>query len=105
MSSFLVVDSSSLEARVGAAATANLWLVVDGREFPSRGWNDFAVVVLAWWATALLRLFRGASTKERVDFMDGPYAVEVTGPSSGALRLRALEGVERTHETAVGCAP
>jgi hypothetical protein len=105
MSSLIIVDTSSVEARAGAAATANLWLVIDGREFPSRGWNDVVVVVLSWWATALLRLFHGTSTQERVNFMDGPYTVEVSGPLAGMLRFRALEGSGRTHETALGGAP
>jgi hypothetical protein len=103
--SSIIVDTTSLEARTGASATANLWLEIDGREFPCRGWNDFVVVVLAWWARALLRLFRGTSEKERVNFMDGPYAVEVSGPSSDTFWFRAIEGVERNHETASGGAP
>lgn len=105
MSSAIRVDASSLETRAGAAATANVWLVLEGREFPSHGWNDFVVVVLAWWATALLRLLRGTSKKELVNFMDGPYTVEVSWPSPETFQLRALEGAKRNHERAVGSAP
>jgi hypothetical protein len=58
---------------------------------------------------ALFRLLRGLNlrkvVKERVHFMEGPYAVEVSMPSSGLLRLRGLAGVDRDIEWEVGEAP
>jgi len=73
--SSIIVDASSVQARAGGPVTGNLWLVIDGHEFPSHGWNDFVVVVMGWFAAALVPLFRGASTRESVSFMDGPYSV------------------------------
>jgi hypothetical protein len=105
ISSIIMVEASSVKVRAGGPATANLWVVIDGREFPSRGWNDFVVVVLGWWAAALILLFRGVSTRESVSFMDGPYSVEISRPSSGTLQFRALEGAMRANESALGSAP
>lgn len=98
----IMLDATSASTRVGGPATAGIWLEVDGREFPSRGWNDFAVVVLGWWVAAVLRLLDGESTRETVHFMDGPYAVEVTQPFSSRLRFRGLGGASRRDEVVVG---
>lgn len=97
----LVSEVSSLRVRAGGPATANMWLLMDGREFPAPHWNDFVVVVLGWWAEAILSLVRSTSSHETVPFMDGPYSVEVSKTSTGLLRFRALEGVGRTNEIAV----
>jgi hypothetical protein len=59
--------------------------------FPVRHWNDFVVVILEAWVEAIVRIVRAGSQRERVHFMEGPYAVEITSPSCGALRFRAVE--------------
>jgi hypothetical protein len=100
----IVVEISSLQVRAKGPATANLWVVIAGREFPSRGWNDFVVVILSWWAKALVRIFCGESTQESVHFMDGPYSIEISGSVFGMLQFRALEGPRRTQEAALGSA-
>src|SRR6187549_4306410 len=87
----IIVDASSLEVRADGPATGKLWFVIDGYAFPSHGWNDFVVVVLSWFAAALVLLFRGASTRESVNFMDGPYSIEISGPTAGMLWFQLLE--------------
>jgi hypothetical protein len=99
---FMVTEPGSVRVRLGGPATANVWLSLNGCEFPMRGWNDFAIVVLGWWAIALLRLVRNASTRETVHFMEGPYSVEVTSVHAGMLQLRALEGSGRNREAGTG---
>jgi hypothetical protein len=89
------IDVASLEARLSGAITANICLRLGEHEFPARNWNDFAVVISEWWASALQRLLEGNSSRELVDFMDGPYAVEITATSSGELSFRTLRGVNR----------
>jgi len=103
--SSIVVEVNSVRARPGGPATANIWLIVDGYEFPTPRWNDFVVVVLGWWVATLLVLLRNTSTRETVNFMDGPYAVEVSKTLSGMLKFRALEGSGRTREVATGEEP
>ena len=66
------------------------------------GWNDFIVVVLDWWAAAILRLLHNDNGRERVHFMDGPYAVELSQSSSGKLQLRMCVGASGGREVAVG---
>ncbi len=72
-------------------------MTIGGRDFPARGWDDFVVVVLGWWAAALVRLLRGLSQREMLDFMDGPFTVE-TEIRSGTLLLRGREGARRETE-------
>jgi hypothetical protein len=75
--------------------------------FPAAGWNDFIVVVIGWWARAVLQLLRGTSKREEVHFMDGAYLVELVKRSSsewdirlfetgGAKRLRSQETIDAT---------
>jgi hypothetical protein len=101
----IAVEADSLGIRPGRPATGNIWLVINGHAFPAPQWNDFIVVILGWWAESLLRLLRNSSTKETVNFMDGPYAVEVSKTSSGGLHFRALEGANRSIERASGEGP
>lgn len=102
--SSIIVDVSSVKVRVGGPATGNLCFLVDGYEFPEHGWNDFVVVVLSWLAAALVLLFRGASTRESVNFMDGPYSIEISGPSSGMLWFQPLES-RKAQDGILGSAP
>jgi hypothetical protein len=88
----IVVAPSTIRAGGIGPATGNIWIVLGPQPFPSKDWNDFVVVILEAWVGAIVRLLHGASSHERVYFMDGPYFVDVLRPSGGALRLRAIEG-------------
>jgi hypothetical protein len=86
---FLVADSETLQVRPRGPAIAGIWLVTESGAFPAAGWSDFIVVVLGWWATALLKIIHDSSIREHVPFMDGPHAVEVS-LSSGMLHFRLI---------------
>lgn len=66
------------------------------------GWNDFVVVVLGWWVAAVLRLSQNDSASERIHFMDGPYAVEISRMPSGRFQFRMFAGPNGGREVAVG---
>lgn len=100
----VVAEAESVRANVQGPVTGNIWILFKECEFPMRGWNDFAVVILGWWAAALLRLVRNETNRETVNFMDGSYAVEVRRSSNGMLRFRALEGPARLTERTTGTA-
>lgn len=86
---FLTVDVGTLEVRPRGPAIAGIWLVTESGPFPAAGWSDFAVVILGWWAIALLKTIRSNGVLGRVHFMDGPYAVDVA-LSSGILQFRLI---------------
>jgi hypothetical protein len=96
----LVVDPSTISMRASAPVTGDIALVVRGIVFPVAGWNDFVVVILAAWLNALVRIFRHASDAERVHFMEGPYAVDMTRLKTGAIQVRALDRPERERSVA-----
>jgi len=86
----LFVDSSTLLLRKSGPAIAVICIVTGEDTFPGVGWDDFAVVILRWWAGALCRILRSESKNELVHFMDGPYAVEVSMPKPEVLNFRML---------------
>lgn len=88
----IVVDTGTLRPGGVGPATGTVWLALGNAAFPITDWNDFIVVILEAWVSALLRLLAGVSSHEIVHFMDGPYAVEVVSISASAFRLRAIEG-------------
>ncbi len=98
----LVTELERLNVRAQGPATAGIWLATDDSEFPMIGWSDFIVVVLGWWAAAILRLLRNDSGRERVHFMDGPYAVEISRSATGRLCLRMFAGPSGGCEVATG---
>jgi len=55
-----------------------LWRI-NGEAYPDEAWNDFVIVVLGWWADAIIRLLTGTSTEETLDLMDGPYSLICEG--------------------------
>jgi len=87
----IIAVPSTLRAGRHGPATADIWIVLDDVPFPAEHWNDFVVVILGWWAGALLNILRGKSLRERVSFMDGPHGVEVIRASEHDLELRAID--------------
>lgn len=98
----IVTTPESVAVREGGPATGSIWLLLEGQDFPLSGWNDFVVVILAAWATALLQLLRGERERVMIHFMDGPYAVEVERTTPTSLHVRALEGPGRSTERICG---
>lgn len=99
---YLVTELGMLKVRVHGPAIAGIWLVTGRDGFPMVGWTDFVVVLLGWWSRAILRLLGNNSGTERVNFMDGPYAVELSMAQSGKLRFRMFAGFSGGREAAVG---
>src|SRR5262245_3751542 len=102
MTTSIVVDPSSLRIRETTPATGDICLLLDSKPFPTESWNDFVVVVLGWWTAACARLLLGHSEAESVDFMDGPFTVELSIIQSHTLSLRAMRRGrgQRSHEVA-----
>jgi hypothetical protein len=71
----LVLDTGSIEQHSNGSVTGIVFWEIDGRGFPDNAWNDFVLVVIAWWLKAVIRLLTGTSEAERMEFMDGPYCI------------------------------
>jgi hypothetical protein len=91
----LVVDTSTITLRRSAPATGDITIVLRGIVFPAAGWNDFVLVILEAWLASLVRLLKRTSEAERVHFMEGPYAVDLSRAATGAIQVRALHRPDR----------
>jgi hypothetical protein len=87
----LVVDPATMKFRASGPATGDVALILGDLIFPIPGWNDFVVIIVEAMVSALVRLLRNGSERERVHFMEGPYAVDLTRLEDGRLRLKAVE--------------
>jgi hypothetical protein len=87
----IIVDPKTIRSGGVGPATGDIWITLGQLAFPMKDWNDFVVVILEAWASALVRLLHGVSKHERLHFMDGPYVVEIVCLSEGVLQLRAIE--------------
>jgi hypothetical protein len=96
----IIVDPTTVH-RGRSGATGNICVALGTLVFPDPNWNDFVVVILDAWAAALVRILNGTSEFERVHFMEGPYAVDIEVPSTGELRLRAIDRGQGEREKAV----
>ena len=76
--------------REGGNVTGVIFLELHDGAFPGRGWSDFPVIILGWWADALLQL--EAPTRREVQwlFMDGPHYVTLT-KTAGTVSASAFE--------------
>ena len=102
MNSVVKLNIETLRSRGGRGIAGVLWFVVDGRPFPSVGWDDFVDVVLTAFATGCGQLLRRESDVAIVHLMEGPYAIELAGTSCGRIRLSAVERGVTRRVAAVG---
>jgi hypothetical protein len=87
----LIVDPLSISRRGSGPDTGDIVLAIGGIHFPMAGWNDFVIVILDAWLSALLRVVQRTSNIERVHFMEGPYAVDLACMNTGRIQVRAIE--------------
>jgi hypothetical protein len=50
----------------------------NGLYYPMNPWQDFGLVILGWWSTAISSLANGEQDKVKLSFMDGTYALFLT---------------------------
>lgn len=92
------------QAREGGNMTGVIFLELPDGAFPGTGWSDFPVIILGWWANALVQLEVPTRREVQWRFMDGPHSVTLTkegvAASTGAFELfqvhsSLLEAAER----------
>ncbi len=59
--------------------------------FPHESWDDFALVILDWWIQRVIGLCRENAPSAKLDFMDGPFEIDVQRSAQSCLELRCLE--------------
>lgn len=99
-------DESTLKQRGNASRSITGLVFFDfgGTSFPEEGWNDFPVIVAAWWLEAIDKLKRGPRENIKFCFMDGPYWITASLGVGNAVLLRCVEdrrGAGVVHEEQV----
>ncbi len=84
------------QSREGGNVTGVIFLELQDGAFPASGWSDFPVIILGWWADALLQLEVPERREVQWLFMDGPHSVILTKTvgdiSAGAFELSQVHG-------------
>jgi len=79
------------QSREGGNVTGVIYVELASGAFPERGWSDFPVIVLGWWAEALFQLQVPTRREVLWRFMDGPQSLTLSkvdaAISSDALPL------------------
>lgn len=85
----IVVNANTLEmSQTSGNIVGEIYLNVDGKVFPDKGWSDFIVIILTWWIEAISKV----NTKRKFDsfkltFMDGPIFIKGYVHSDGNTEL------------------
>ena len=78
---------------------------LDERFFPDPEWTDMAYPILCMWAEALHPLQLGTSTKCRLNFLDGPWWLEVTRMEDALQIMGYSDRNMRKVEATARCQP
>jgi hypothetical protein len=68
-----------------------------GHSYPDHAWRDFGVVVLGWWAEALLGVLHGGPSTV-LEFMDGTREIAVSSDRARGLLLLRPAGTDLSWE-------
>lgn len=70
------IEIESIE-KEGDKVFGNIYFNDQSFYFPCNDWNDFLIIVLNWWCSAIGRLLRNENIQDDFSFMDGPFTVKV----------------------------
>lgn len=91
----LVVDANSIQRNRNDNVTGGIHLQIGETHFPSATWQDFPVIIVAWWAQALTALLGGSVDVQDLRFMDGPFFVRVTPLEAGRVQVECWDSQRR----------
>jgi hypothetical protein len=94
----LVVEDDGFfnRSKSGAIWGTVYFQIGDSRFFPRNGWTDLVAAFVVAWLEGLLRVAEGICKKERVHFLDGPFAVDISMSQKGLVNLSFVH--EETSE-------
>lgn len=96
MPGFLViVEPTTFEYGSGNSLTGQIWVEVNGQEFPEVRWSDFPLVLLGRWCQAVAEALRALDEERDLRFMDGPFCIGLSAQSNGTIRVTLYARGER----------
>src|SRR5262245_13760143 len=93
----LVFDDELLSRSKSGTAWGRVYFDLGNEAFPDRGWSDMVVAFAEAWLSALIGLARFDKHKERVYFMDGPFAIDITLRGEGMVTLDFIHNDVTRH--------
>jgi hypothetical protein len=76
----LIINPDSIrlsKSKVSGQIFSEIYFIIqDDTFFPEKGWDDFSEVIMGWWLERSLEIRKGSKTV--LNFMDGPYYLEIT---------------------------
>lgn len=100
----IIVDLGSLELAHGVI-TGKIHVSNTTFSFPEAEWNDFVVVILGWWVAAAAQVLDGTKPRDSLQFMDGPYSIEISHCSGGNVTLTLQASARRRTVETWTCDP
>jgi hypothetical protein len=73
----LITEIQSIQQSNNGAITGVIYVSVDGKMFPEKGWNDLIIVILNFWIDELNNMTEKHSGGEFF-FMDGPFRFKLS---------------------------
>lgn len=84
------LDDDLFTRSQSGAIWGRVYFEVGDGAFPDSGWTDLVVGFSTAWLEALIRIRAQPVTRQRIWFMDGPFAIDVSASGSGPLSVALL---------------
>lgn len=82
MSAMVCIDPNRCRRGTRGHVTGPLFVDINGYAFPHSTWDDFVVIVMGWWLSAVLPDAHRYAANVRLQFMDGSYHIEICDSTS-----------------------
>lgn len=71
----IIINAKSINQSSSGLLTGEIYFEDNGKFFPDKNWDDFAVIILGTWINNFIRAYSSYDNFEFY-FMDGPYLVK-----------------------------
>src|SRR4051812_8660011 len=87
----IAVDPNSMLRSSRGQISCHFHVTLLGIPYPDANWSDSVVVVLQWWAEAIIALKRRQTESATLQFMEGSYALQIEAVAPDQLRVHAAQ--------------
>ena len=86
----IFIDDEFLKRSQSGAIWGSVHFEIGDQYFPDSGWTDLVAGFLTNWLDSLTRIAQGKVTEQRIWFMDGPFAIDLSANDHGHLSMMFL---------------
>jgi len=85
------VDRAILSHRLALGPTVfPIHIRIGSNSFPDANWDDFGLVILAWWLEVAVPFVNGFTKSAVLRFMDGPFELRMASHGNGECSLAGI---------------